>query len=159
MLRRFFVFAIAFSLAILPLVAQFDSGQISGYVRDSSLAVIAGATITIINEGSNDQRNTTTNSNGFYVIPNLPVGKYTVAAEVAGFKKTLQTGVVLDAASKVNVDLTMTVGAVSESVEVQASSSQVQTESARITPVCSVFLKPATSAATVYFPTGRFGIT
>ena len=132
MLRRFSVFAIACSLAILPLVAQFDSGQISGYVRDSSLAVIAGATITIINEGSNDQRNTTTNSNGFYVIPNLPVGKYTVAAEVAGFKKTLQTGVVLDAASKINVDLTMTVGAVSESVEVQASSSQVQTESAQV---------------------------
>ena len=130
--RRFSAFAIVFSLAGLPLLAQFDSGQISGYVRDSSLAVIAGATVTIINEGSNDQRTTTTNSGGFYVVPNLPVGKYTVAAEVAGFKKTLQTGVVLDAASRVNIDLTMTVGAVSESVEVQASSSQVQTESAQV---------------------------
>src|SRR6266852_5261344 len=131
MLRRLLASAIGF-LAFVPLQAQFDSGQISGFVRDVSLAVISGATVTAINEGSNDQRTTTTNSSGFYVFPTLAVGKYTVAAEVPGFKKTLQTGVSLDSASKLNVDLTMTVGAVSESVEVKASASQVQTESAQV---------------------------
>src|SRR6266853_1452991 len=131
MLRRLLASAIGF-LAFVPLQAQFDSGQISGFVRDASLSVIAGATVTAINEGSNDQRATTTNSSGFYVFPTLPVGKYTVAAEVPGFKKTLQTGVSVDSASKLNVDLTMTVGAVSESVEVKASASQVQTESAQV---------------------------
>jgi hypothetical protein len=123
MLRRLLASAIGF-LAFVPLQAQFDSGQISGFVRDASLAVISGATVTAINEGSNDQRTTTTNSSGFYVFPTLPVGKYTVSAEVPG--------VSLDSASKLNVDLTMTVGAVSESVEVKASASQVQTESAQV---------------------------
>jgi uncharacterized secreted protein with C-terminal beta-propeller domain len=132
MLRRLSVLAIASVLAIVSLHAQFDSGQISGYVRDTSLAVIAGATITAINEGSNDRHTATTNANGYYVFANLPVGKYTVTAEVPGFKKTLETGVTVDAASRVSVDLTMTVGALSESVEVQASASQVQTESAQV---------------------------
>src|SRR6267378_1245449 len=133
MLRRLLASASAISfLAFLPLQAQFDSGQISGFVRDASQAVIAGATVTAINEGSNDQRTTTTNSSGFYVFPTLAVGKYTVTAEVPGFKKTLQTGVSVDSASKLNVDLTMTVGAVSESVEVKSSASQVQTESAQV---------------------------
>lgn len=132
MLRRFSTLSSALALIIFPLHAQFDSGQISGYVRDSSEAVISGATITAINAGTADKRSTTTNVNGYYVFPNLPVGKYTISAEVAGFKKTLETGVNLDSASKVNVDLTMTVGAVSESVEVKASTSQVQTESAQV---------------------------
>ena len=127
--------AIAISLSLISAVilnAQFDSGQISGYVRDASQAVVTGATVTVTNEGNGDQRQATTNPSGYYVFPNLPVGTYTVAAEQAGFKKTLQTGVILNAASKVNIDLTLTVGAVSESIEVQASASQVQTESAQV---------------------------
>ena len=132
MLRRFSTLSGLLALALFPLRAQFDSGQISGYVRDSSQAVIAGANITARNDATADQRSTTTNVNGYYVFPNLAVGKYTVSAEVAGFKKTLESGVNLDSASKVNIDLTMTVGAVTESVEVQASTSQVQTESAQV---------------------------
>src|SRR6266853_4564057 len=88
-----------------PLFAQFDTGQISGYVRDASQAVIAGATITVTSEGKGDQRTIATNASGFYVIANLPVGNYTVSAEMAGFKKTLQMGVVLDSAARLSVDL------------------------------------------------------
>ena len=124
------IFLFAFSATILD--AQFDSGQISGYVRDASQAVISGATITAVNEGNRDQRQTTTNSGGYYVFPNLPVGTYTISAEVPGFKKSLETGVTLNSASKVNVDLVMTVGTISESVEVKASAAQVQTESAQV---------------------------
>lgn len=122
-----FVFACAFTAS-----AQFDSGQISGFVRDASQAVITSATVTATNQGNRDQRNTTTNANGYYVFPNLPVGTYTVTAENPGFKRSVETGIVLNAASKVNVDLTLTVGAVSESVEVTASTSKVQTESAQV---------------------------
>src|SRR5690349_5136381 len=112
--------------------AQFDSGQISGYLRDASQAVISGGIVTVVNEGNRDQRQTTTNSGGYYVFPNLPVGTYTISAEVPGFKKSLETGVTLNSASKVNVDLVMTVGTISESVEVKASAAQVQTESAQV---------------------------
>src|SRR6266545_4689897 len=89
----------------LPLLAQFDSGQISGFVRDPSEAVVAGASASATNEGNGDRRLTTTNTGGYYVFANLPVGTYTIAAEISGFKKTLQTGVVLNAASKLNIDL------------------------------------------------------
>ncbi|HXJ42591.1 MAG TPA: carboxypeptidase-like regulatory domain-containing protein, partial [Bryobacteraceae bacterium] len=65
-------------------------------------------------------------------VPNLLVGTYTVTAEMSGFKKTVQTGVVLDSAARVSADLTLTVGAVSESVEVQSNALQVQTETAQV---------------------------
>ena len=119
-------------LAILPLHAQFDSGQISGYVRDASQAIVSGATVLCINEGTREQRQSATNQSGYYVFPNLPVGSYTISAEASGFKKTIQTQVGLSSAGKVNVDLTMTVGALSESVEVKSSTSQVQTETAQV---------------------------
>jgi hypothetical protein len=118
--------------ASMLLHAQFDTGQIGGFVRDPSQGVVTGASVTVINQGNGDQRTTTTNSSGYYVIPNLQVGTYSVSAEMPGFKKTVQSGIVLDSASKVNVDLTLTVGQVSESVEVTASTTQVQTETAQV---------------------------
>src|SRR5438445_13652798 len=99
------------------LQAQFDTGQIGGYVRDASQAVVAGASVTVTNQGNGDQRQTTTNSNGYYAVPNLPVGTYSVSGELAGFKKTVQTGIILDSAGKLNVDLTLTGAAVTESAE------------------------------------------
>jgi len=103
------------------LQAQFDTGQIGGFVRDASQAVVSGASVTVTNQGNGEQRQTTTNSSGYYVVPNLPVGTYSVTAELAGFKKTVQSGIVLDSAGKLNIDLALTVGAVTESVEVNAS--------------------------------------
>jgi hypothetical protein len=114
------------------LYAQFDTGQIAGYVRDASQAVITGATVTITNQGNGDQRTATTNANGYYVFPNLQVGTYSVAAEMTGFRRTVESGIVLDSVAKLNIDLALTVGAVTESVEVKASSTQVQTESAQV---------------------------
>jgi carboxypeptidase family protein len=114
------------------LLAQFDSGQIAGFVRDASQAVVTGAVVTVVNQGNGDQRQATTNAGGYYVFPNLPVGSYTVSVELPGFKKTVETGIVLDSAAKLNIDLALAVGAVSESVEVNASATQVQTESAQV---------------------------
>lgn len=118
--------------ACAPLYAQFDTGQIAGYVRDPSQAVVTGVAVTVTNQGNNDQRTTTTNTSGYYVVPNLPVGTYSVSAEAAGFKKTVQSGIVLDSAARLNIDLTLTVGAVTESIEVQSAAAQVQTESAQV---------------------------
>src|SRR6266478_1387795 len=114
------------------LQAQFDTGQIGGYVRDASQAVVSGASVTVTNQGNGEQRQTTTNSSGYYVVPNLLVGTYSVTAELTGFTKMVKNGIVLDSAGKLNVDLTLTVGAVTESVEVNASATQVQTESAQV---------------------------
>ena len=66
-------------------LAQFDSGQISGFVRDPSQSVIVAASVTATNEGNGAKQRTTTNASGYYVFPNLFVGSYTIEVEAAGF--------------------------------------------------------------------------
>lgn len=112
------------------LLAQFDAGQIAGFVRDPSQAVVMGAAVTVKNENTGEQRQTTTNNSGYYVFPNLVVGTYTLSAEAAGFKKTIQTGVTMSSALRLSIDLELSVGSVSETVEVKGSVSLVQAESA-----------------------------
>ena len=109
------------SLSVMFCVAaygQFDSGQIAGFVRDPSQAVIAGAKVTITDEGNGQKHRVVTNSTGYYVAPNLFVGTYTLEVEAPGFKKAVQTGIQLSAAAKLSIDIELTVGAVSDSVEV-----------------------------------------
>src|SRR5713226_3387153 len=112
--------------------AQFDSGQISGFVRDPSQSVIAGAGVTATNEGNGEKHHATTNSSGYYVFPNLFVGSYTIEVEAPGFKKSVQTGIKVSAAAKISADIELAVGAVTESVEVAASATLVTSETATV---------------------------
>src|SRR5437867_1417796 len=112
--------------------AQFDSGQISGFVRDTSQSVIPRVAVTASNEGNGERHQTLTNASGYYVFPTLVVGRYTITAELAGFKKALEKGVWLSSASKVSVNLALELGALEEAVEVKASASRVQTDSAQV---------------------------
>lgn len=114
------------------LMAQFDSGQISGFVRDPSGAVVPGATVVSTNAGTKEPHRTVTNTDGYYVFPQLLVGTYAISVEAQGFKRYVKTGIVLDAEAKVSSDVALTVGAATESVEVVASSAAVQTDSAQI---------------------------
>jgi len=113
-------------------LAQFDSGQISGFVRDETGAVVVGASVTATNEGTRESRKITTNSDGYYVFPQLFVGRYSIAVESPGFKRFTKTGIPLDAAAKLSVDVALQVGAVTEQINVEASAVQVQTDSAQV---------------------------
>lgn len=110
--------------------AQFDSGQISGFVRDSRGLVIPGVTVTAVNEGNGQQRLGVSNDEGYYVFPNLVVGSYTNAAELQGFKRFVKTGIRLSAASRISVDAVLEVGEITEALEVRASPAAVQAETA-----------------------------
>src|SRR5262245_38876283 len=112
--------------------AQFDSGQIAGFVRDPSLAVVAGASITVTNEGNGEKHRVVTNNSGYYVIPNLFVGTYTLEVEAAGFKKFVQSKIQLSSAAKLSIDVDLTVGAVTDTVEVSARAALVQSETATV---------------------------
>src|SRR6516165_1034427 len=96
--------------------AQFDSGQISGLVREYSKAVIPNANVTATNQGNGDRRQTVTNADGYFVFPNLVVGDYTITAEAPGFRRFVETNIKLSAASKISVDVDLQVGAVTESI-------------------------------------------
>ena len=129
---RLFGFAVALLFSALSLTAQFDSGQISGFVRDQTSAIVPGASVTATNEGTKEAHRTVTNAEGYYVFPQLVVGSYSIAIEARGFKHYVKTGISLNAEAKVSAEVELTVGAASESVEVTASSADVQTDSAQI---------------------------
>src|ERR1035437_6062381 len=112
--------------------AQFDSGQISGFVRDETAAMIPGAAVTATNEGNGEKRRTNTNPDGYYIFPQLLVGKYTISVQASGFKRFVTTGIVVDSLAKISTDAGLAIGEISEQVEVQASATQVKTDSADV---------------------------
>src|ERR1700730_17588548 len=89
--------AVVFLFCTIPLGAQFDTGQISGFVRDTGGLVVPGVSVTVTDERSLKQREAVTNTDGYYVFPNLPVGTFTIAAELAGFTRSVTKGVRLAA--------------------------------------------------------------
>src|SRR6202521_6147694 len=99
-LRCVFVALFAVLALAVAAFAQFDSGQIAGFVRDGSGAVIPGANVTARNEGTGEERRSVTNADGYYVFPQLFVGQYSIAVAASGFKKFLKTRVVLNARSE-----------------------------------------------------------
>lgn len=127
------LFAVTLLLSFAPpLYSQTDTASISGYVRDASSAVVPNATVIVRNEATGIERRTTTNSNGYYVVPNLPPATYSVIATAEGFKRYEKTGIVLTAAISVSADIDLQVGQTSEVVEVVANIASVQTETATV---------------------------
>jgi hypothetical protein len=112
--------------------AQFDSGQLSGFVRDAQQGALPGATVTVTNEATGNKRATVTNPTGFYVVPDLPVGMYSVTVELSGFKKFVKTGIRLTAANQIAIDADLELGSLEETVLVTAGTSFVQTTTAQV---------------------------
>src|SRR6267142_1946782 len=126
------VFVLFMSLATSGMLfAQSDLGRISGFVKDPSGATIANAKVTVRNN-TGVERQTTTNDSGYYVITNVPPGLYTMIAEAAGFQKYETTNNKRDPSGDLVIDATLTVGAATQTVEVSASTVQLQTESASV---------------------------
>src|SRR5262245_50433512 len=94
------------------------SAAISGLVRDTSGAVIPGVTVTAKNIESGVTRTVTTNENGNYRMPSIPVGVYEVTAEILGFKPLVRSGIDLAVAQEVVLNLTLEVGTTAERVTV-----------------------------------------
>jgi hypothetical protein len=122
--------ALLVSLAFASvLYAQSDAGSIVGFVRDPTGAVVAGAKVTIKNEGTNEEHPVTTDAQGHYTVPNLLPGFYTADVESAGFKKFESVHNKLDASTTLSLDASLQIGSAAESVEVTATASVLQTES------------------------------
>jgi hypothetical protein len=140
MLRRYLVLiapamvVAALAIVFMPLTSRAqDTGYISGTVTDKSGAAIANAEVVITSVGENLTRNTTTNSDGAYVGSALPAATYDIVVTAPGFQKYQAKGVVLPVAQKLRVDITLTVGAVSEEITVSGESvAQVETQSSDI---------------------------
>lgn len=118
-------------IALMPYVAlaQDITGTLTGYVQDATGAFVPGATVTITNVETNFTRSGETDASGSYLFLKLPAGKYELLIEKAGFKKNVQKGVVIRAAALERSDVTLEVGAVTQTVEVASRVTLLETVS------------------------------
>ncbi|MDX2149099.1 MAG: carboxypeptidase regulatory-like domain-containing protein [Bryobacteraceae bacterium] len=117
---------------VVSAFAQSDNSNISGLVKDPSGAAVANAKVTVKNEGTNFERTTTTNESGFYTVTNIAPGYYTVTVELAGFKTFTKTRNKLEAALPLQVNADLTVGQLTEVVNVEANVAALNTETATV---------------------------
>jgi hypothetical protein len=137
-LRREVAFAVrvlscllAFLLFAGPSRAQVTTGNLSGQVLDSSGAIVSGATVTATAVDTGYTRSSKTGGDGSYILPELPIGNYTVSATAQGFQ-TFNQGVSLGVGERVRLDLHLTVGAENQTVQVNAQTVNLSRDDASI---------------------------
>jgi hypothetical protein len=112
-------------------LAQELAATLTGTVSDASGALVAGATVAVHNnETGIDERSVTTTGTGSFNITNLPAGRYTVTVRNAGFQTYVANEVVLNVAEKHTLDVQLKTGKTSETVEVVAENTPIQTTTA-----------------------------
>src|SRR3989441_2167215 len=122
----------ALILAVPGAGAQLLQGTLNGNVMDSSQAAIAGALVTAKDQQTNFTRETKTNEVGGYSLPGLPPGTYMITVSLAGFQSYTQTDIAVVPNTIRRVDVTLTVGTVTENVTVVATAAALQTDRAEI---------------------------
>src|SRR5947208_2717284 len=120
---------------MLPLAARAqDTGYISGTVVDKSGAAVVGAQVVLTNVAGSLTRTTTSNADGAYVVSGLPGDTYNLVVTAQGFQKFSVQKIVLNVAEKARVDVQLTVGAITQTVEVTGEAiAQVETTSSDLT--------------------------
>ena len=121
--------------AVLSASAVFGqvSGRLSGTVTDPTGQVIVAAEVTVTNDGTSEQRIVQSNEAGNFVIAALPPATYSISVQSAGFQSYEQTGIILSADQALALgSIQLSIGAVTETVTVQAEGAAVETDSAGV---------------------------
>ncbi len=113
-------------------VAQVDQGAITGVVKDTKGAVVQGAVVTLTNTDTNFTLKGKSGANGEYDFSPIKIGHYTVSASAPRFETTTQENIVINIQDRLKVDITLKLGAVSETVTVTAAPPLLQSESASV---------------------------
>ena len=114
-------------------VAQLVTATLQGTVTDATGAIIPGATVVVTNTSTNFSTSTRTEPNGHYLVPALhPGGPYIISVQIAGYESFKQSGLMLDVNQQATVDVKLTVGNVSQTVEVTAATPLLSENSATI---------------------------
>ena len=109
--------------------AQFDTATVLGTVKDSSGAVVPGATVTLKNTATGITANAVTGADGSYQFLTVRIGTYVVRAELQGFSAAEARNVAVTVGARQRVDLALAIGKVGETVEVTGASPLLQTDS------------------------------
>ncbi len=111
---------------------QSANGTVSGIVLDPSGGVIAGADVLIVNDATAVQYPGKTNSEGYYVVPNIPPGTYRIQVSNSGFKTIIKPDIVIHVEDALAINFTLPIGAASEIVTVEGGAPIINTENASV---------------------------
>jgi hypothetical protein len=106
-----------------------STSQIRGTIQDPSGGAVAGAEVRLIQAATGAERTATSGADGVYTLPDLSVGTYRLEVTKSGFNKYVQTGIVLQVGVSPTINVSLTVGAVTQEVTVQAEAAMVETQS------------------------------
>ena len=112
-------------ILLAPFALAQSTAMLSGVVKDSSGAVITGANITLTNQLTSERRTLVTNGEGYFSLPGLLVGTYTLNAQAKGFVSYVAKNILLDAADSKTLNITLSAGATAETVEVSAEATSI----------------------------------
>src|SRR6202167_2772249 len=115
-----------------PAKAQLDTGAIAGTVLDPVGKVVAGANVSITGQDTGTSYSTLSSSTGYYIFPSVHTGRYDLSVSAAGFKTEVRHGVIVSVGANSAQDLTLAVGAASETVSVAASAQTLEADTSTI---------------------------
>jgi Carboxypeptidase regulatory-like domain/TonB dependent receptor len=124
LLAMFSLFALASALSL----AQFETSEVLGTVRDGSQKPVAKATVTLSSQDTGLAARTTTDENGNYDFFNVKVGRYTITVELAGFSRFSSPDIGVEVNARQRVDAVLQVGSVTETVTVSGQASVIDTD-------------------------------
>src|SRR5881409_3206884 len=127
-----FAMVLVVLVAAIPSFAQLPTGAILGTVKDASGALVPGAAVTAQNLETGASRSTLTNETGAYRLAALPVGRYDLRVELAGFKATTQKGLVLSVGDETVLNFSLEVGTPSQELVVSSEAPVVNTTTASL---------------------------
>jgi len=132
--RKYAALGMAFVLAVaVPnLMSQSTTGRITGEVFDPSHAAIADVNVTAVHSATGQSFKATSDSNGLYTFPNLPIGEYRITAEHSGFSRQVFDKITVNVGDSVRLDVNLAIGQVDQQVEVTSEAPVLETSGATV---------------------------
>ncbi|RRA48148.1 TonB-dependent receptor [Acidipila sp. EB88] len=120
------------TVLVTPLAyAQYENGSLTGTIRDSSGAPIAGAQVVVTNEATAAHAEATTGGSGDYDVPQLRVGSYRITVSAPGFSSAVAQNITVSVGARQHIDLSLNAGSTATNIEVSDVSLQLETETSQ----------------------------
>jgi hypothetical protein len=126
-IRSFLNFAFFLLVCTTLAHAQQEAATITGEIKDTTGAVVPGATITITNTATGITARGESNEQGIYIVPSLKPGLYSLSVEKTGFRKVVRSGLTLQVNQVVPIDVELQTGSVTETVEISGGTPLLET--------------------------------
>jgi hypothetical protein len=132
---RLFALVLLFAALSAPRILAQSSASLSGLVTDPSGSVVANAQITLANEQTGTALHVTSDGTGFYTVPFLQPGNYTLSADASGFRGFSKNAINVAIAAKLSIDIHLEVGSASDSVTVNGNGIEINTTDGSVSTV------------------------